>query len=79
MRALRWRPLIGVAIAFIMPLRWIEEWTQHDADPARLWWLVPVVPVVGALLAGIVGTSWQAIIATRQRNRAIEAEQLADH
>lgn len=44
----------GVAIAFIMPLRWIEEWTQHDANPAKLWWLVPLVPVVGAFFAGIV-------------------------
>jgi CIC family chloride channel protein len=41
----------GVAMAFILPLRWIEEGTETlDADV--LWWLVPLVPIGGALLAG---------------------------
>jgi len=43
----------GVAMAFILPLRWIEH-RAEGADPALFWWLVPVVPVVGAFLAGIV-------------------------
>lgn len=43
----------GVAMAFIRPLRWIEHLAK-EADPAHLWWLVPAVPVVGALLAGVV-------------------------
>ncbi|MBT8486644.1 MAG: chloride channel protein [Phycisphaerales bacterium] len=43
----------GVAMAFILPLRWIEE--RADAtDPSLLWWLVPTLPIAGALLAGIV-------------------------
>ncbi len=33
--------------------------------------------VAAALILGIVGTSWQAIRATRERNRAITAEELA--
>ncbi len=43
----------GVAMAFILPLRWLEHLSEQ-ADPARLRWLVPTVPVVGALLAGLV-------------------------
>jgi CIC family chloride channel protein len=42
-----------VAIAFIWPLHRVEEWTSH-ADRATLWWLVPVAPVAGALLTGLV-------------------------
>ncbi|MHC5023571.1 MAG: chloride channel protein [Planctomycetota bacterium] len=42
-----------VAIAFILPLRWLEE---HGGDLPRefLLWLVPTMPVLGALLAGTV-------------------------
>ncbi|MHC4992169.1 MAG: chloride channel protein [Planctomycetota bacterium] len=43
----------GVATAFIYPLRMIEEWTA-GADRRILWWLVPIAPAVGGLLAGIV-------------------------
>src|SRR5262249_11139258 len=34
--------------------------------------------VAAALLLGIVGTTWQAIAATRQKNRAVTAENEAD-
>jgi CIC family chloride channel protein len=43
----------GVAMAFILPLRWIEH-RAENADPAAFWWLVPIVPVVGAVAAGAV-------------------------
>lgn len=43
----------GVAILFIMPLRFIEHWSEH-ADRSIMIWLVPIVPIVGALLAGLV-------------------------
>jgi CIC family chloride channel protein len=43
----------SVAMAFIIPLRWIEEWVRH-ADRTLLFWLVPTAPIVGALLTGIV-------------------------
>ena len=44
----------GVAIAFIMPLRALENLGDRiDAGPL-LYLLVPVVPVVGALLAGLL-------------------------
>ena len=40
----------GVATAFILPLRWIENWAEQ-ADAGMLLWLVPTAPIVGALLA----------------------------
>lgn len=43
----------SVAMAFILPLQWIEEWVRH-ADRRLLFWLVPIAPIVGALLTGIV-------------------------
>ncbi len=44
----------GVAIAFIMPLRALENLGDRiDAGPL-LYLLVPLVPVVGALLAGLL-------------------------
>ncbi len=43
----------GVAIAFITPLRAIEEWSS-TADRGLMLWLVPLVPIAGALLAGVV-------------------------
>ncbi len=44
----------GVAIAFIMPLRELEKLADGiDAGPL-LYVLVPLVPVVGALLAGVL-------------------------
>lgn len=43
----------GVAILFIYPLRLIEEWSK-GADLALMYWLVPIVPILGATLAGVV-------------------------
>lgn len=45
--------MAGVAIAFITPLRWLEHWGDH-ADARTLLWLVPIAPVVGALMTGLV-------------------------
>ncbi|MBX3375056.1 MAG: chloride channel protein [Phycisphaeraceae bacterium] len=43
----------GVAMAFIMPLHWLAE--QGSAlEPAHLWWVIPVFPIAGALLAGTI-------------------------
>src|SRR5262249_15905992 len=39
--------------------------------------LVTVAMVVAALMLGIVGTTWQAIQATQERDRAVAAEGLA--
>lgn len=44
----------GVAYAFITPLHWIEEWAATHDDRSWFIWLVPIVPVIGALLAGYV-------------------------
>ncbi|MCZ6837566.1 MAG: chloride channel protein [Planctomycetota bacterium] len=43
----------GVAILFIFPLRFIEHWTGQ-ADRSLMLWLVPTVPILGAILAGLV-------------------------
>ncbi len=43
----------GVTMAFILPLRWVERLAE-DVDPHLMWWLVPIVPAVGATLAGVV-------------------------
>ncbi|HRP64107.1 MAG TPA: chloride channel protein [Phycisphaerales bacterium] len=43
----------AVAIAFIWPLQMIEHWAE-GADRSLLIWLVPIAPVVGALLTGAV-------------------------
>jgi CIC family chloride channel protein len=43
----------AAAIGFILPLRWIEH-VAEDIDPTLLIWLVPTVPIVGALLTGVV-------------------------
>ena len=42
-----------VAMAFIMPLHWIEQWVA-TANRDLLFWLIPVAPIVGALLTGLV-------------------------
>jgi CIC family chloride channel protein len=42
----------GVATAFILPIRAIERWAE-SADFSLLLWLVPVAPVIGALLASV--------------------------
>jgi chloride channel protein, CIC family len=42
----------AVAVAFIVPLHWVERWAT-GADPALLMILVPTAPVVGVLLASI--------------------------
>ncbi len=46
----------GVAIAFILPLRWMEHFAAVVAveRPPLHWWLVPLMPVAGAFLAGWV-------------------------
>ena len=43
----------AVAVAFILPLRWIEHFAVR-ADPDLMLWLVPVAPAMGGLLAGLV-------------------------
>jgi len=43
----------GVATAFILPLRWIEDWAER-VPRAQMLWLVPIAPIIGALLTGIV-------------------------
>lgn len=43
----------GVAIAFIIPLHWVEQWTER-ADRTLLLFLVPLAPIAGALLTGVV-------------------------
>jgi CIC family chloride channel protein len=45
--------MAGVATAFILPLRWIEDWAERT-DRWQLLWLVPLAPIAGALLAGVV-------------------------
>ncbi len=45
--------MAGVATAFILPLRWIEEWAD-ETDRSTMLWLAPFAPIVGALLAGMV-------------------------
>src|SRR5690606_35331504 len=42
----------GIATAFILPLRWIEEWAE-SADRQTLIWLVPIAPVLGVLLMSV--------------------------
>jgi chloride channel protein, CIC family len=48
----------GVATGFILPLRWIEQWAEH-AEPRLLMWLIPTAPIIGALLASLVGQTLQ--------------------
>lgn len=45
--------MAGVATAFILPLRWIEQWAD-DQPRSRMLWLVPLAPIAGALLTGLV-------------------------
>ncbi len=46
--------VMGVAaLAFITPLQMIEHWSE-DADRGLLIWLVPLSPVIGAFLTGVV-------------------------
>ena len=68
----------GIATAFILPLRWIEEWAD-GANADLLRWLVPVAPIVGAILAGYViwalkgvgrGPGVSAVIYGIHRNRS---------
>ncbi len=42
----------SVAMAFLMPLHWIEEWVR-TADRTLLFVLVPIAPIAGALLTGL--------------------------
>src|SRR5688572_21855176 len=45
----------AVATAFILPLRWIEEWSgDQSTDKGALYALVLVGPCLGGLLAGLV-------------------------
>ena len=46
----------GVALAFMLPLHAVETLVRRlEADhPGWLWWLIPIVPVIGALICGIV-------------------------
>jgi len=46
----------GVAIAFILPLRGLEHFAEMTTDehPTLGAWLVPLIPMVGGLLAGTV-------------------------
>lgn len=50
----------GVAIAFIKPLRAIEEAAANlgSIHPTLHLWLVPLAPAVGALLAGLVSAAF---------------------
>ena len=48
----------GVATAFILPLRRIELWAE-SADARILMWLVPTAPIVGAILASVIGRTLQ--------------------
>jgi CIC family chloride channel protein len=52
----------AVAIGFILPLRWLEVHGEELAKthPIWLYLLVPIVPAVGAFLAGIVLRIWGA-------------------
>jgi len=43
----------SVAMAFILPLKWIEEWSG-TLDRSTLLWLVPTAPIVGAALTAVV-------------------------
>ncbi|MEE9129740.1 MAG: chloride channel protein [Phycisphaerales bacterium] len=41
-----------VALAFMGTIHFMEERAMH-LSPRALWWLIPLVPMVGALLAGV--------------------------
>lgn len=43
----------AVATAFILPLRWIEEWAA-EADRTLLLYLVPLAPMAGVFLAAVL-------------------------
>jgi CIC family chloride channel protein len=45
--------MAAVATAFILPLRWIEEWAGQG-DRSLMLWVVAVAPILGALLTGLV-------------------------
>ncbi len=45
--------MAGVATAFILPLRWIEDWAAGQPR-SRMLWLVPLAPIAGALLTGVI-------------------------
>ena len=47
--------MAGVATAFILPLRMIEDWAAGQPR-ARMLWLVPLAPIAGALVTGVVLT-----------------------
>src|SRR5688572_23629820 len=44
-----------VATAFILPLHWIEDWAAGQPR-SRMLWLVPLAPVAGALVTGMILT-----------------------
>lgn len=44
----------GVALLFIEPIRMVEHWAEHEAGQTMLFWLVPIAPVVGGLLTGLI-------------------------
>jgi len=43
----------SVAMAFLLPLHWIEQWST-GLDRSTLLWLVPTAPIVGAILTALV-------------------------
>ena len=43
-----------VALAFMKTIHFLEE-VAVDIPSAALWWLIPLAPMVGALLAGTTG------------------------
>lgn len=43
----------AASISFMLPLHWLED-AALDLSPRTLLWLVPVAPVLGGLLTGIV-------------------------
>lgn len=44
----------GFALLFIEPIRIVEHWAEYDADRTLLLWIVPIAPVVGGLITGII-------------------------
>ncbi|MCI0631219.1 MAG: chloride channel protein [Phycisphaerales bacterium] len=69
----------SVAVAFMLPLRWMETWIGDVSQVGQLW-IVPIAPVVGAILAGVTlhflgdkgrapGVSWVMYAIHRMKSR----------
>ncbi len=44
----------GVALLFIAPIRLVEHWAEYEASRSLLFWIVPIAPVIGGLMTGLI-------------------------